>query len=165
MRMAEAPLSTEVISELDRLILQALQKDGRVTFTQIARQASVSTTTIRERYSRLVEARIVHTVGIVNAYVLGLQAPAILGISVDPSLVEQVAKAIADLPEVSYLVMTLGSFDLIVEVFCRDLSHLSQLITEQIYQIPGVRSTETLIIARSYKMMYRWSPAPEAGAG
>jgi Lrp/AsnC family transcriptional regulator for asnA, asnC and gidA len=146
------------ITELDRLILQTLQKDGRVPFTQIARQAGVSETTIRERYRNLVENGIVHTVGIVDPYALGFQAPAILGVSVEPSLVDDVARAMAELPEVSYQVMTLGSFDLIVEVFCRDLPHLSQLITEQIYRIPGVRSLETLMIARSYKLTYRWSP-------
>ena len=48
-----------------------------------------------------------------------------------------------------------------VEVFCRDLSHLTDLLTQQMHLIPGVRSTETLLIARSYKLSYRWSPAWE----
>lgn len=56
--------------------------------------------------------------------------------------------------------MTLGSSDLIVEVFCRDLPHLTHLITEQVQLIPGVRSTETLVIAQTYKLSYGWSPAP-----
>lgn len=164
MRMPAEGLPGKVtISDLDRLILQTLQKDGRVPFTQIARQVGVSETTIRDRYRNLVETGIVHTVGIVDPYALGFQAPAILGITVEPSLIDDVAQAIAALPEVSYLVMTLGSSDLIVEVFCRDLPHLSQLITEQIYRIPGVRSTEALMIARSYKLTYRWSPSLEGG--
>ena len=71
---------------------------------------------------------------------------------------DQVARAIAELPEVSYLVMTLGPSDLIAEVFCRDLPHLTRLITQQIYAIPGVRSAEALMIARSYKLSFRWSP-------
>ena len=68
------------------------------------------------------------------------------------------ASRIAEFPEVSYLVMTLGRFDLIIEVFCRDLPHFTRLLTEQIQGIPGVCSTETLMIARSYKLSYRWSP-------
>ena len=151
--------SKALLTDLDRLILQTLQQNGRTAFTQIARQAGVSETTIRDRYRHLVEMGIVRTVGVVDPYALGFQAPAIIGISVEPSLAEQVAQAIADLPEVSYLVMTLGSYDLIVEVFCRDLLHLSELITQRIYQIPGVRTTETLLIARSYKLTYRWSPS------
>ena len=148
-----------LLTDLDRLILQTLQQDGRTAFTHIARQAGVSETTIRDRYRHLTDMGIVRTVGIVDPYALGFQAPAIIGISVEPSLAEQVAQAIAALPEVSYLVMTLGSYDLIVEVFCRDLLHLAELITQRIYQIPGVRTTETLMIARSYKLSYRWSPS------
>ncbi len=149
------------MDELDRLILQTLQADGRTPFTQVAKQANVSETTVRTRYQSLVEKGIVRTVGIVDPYALGFNAPAIIAISVEPAMSDQVARAIAALPEVSYLVMTLGSFDLIVEVFCRDLPHLTQLITQQIHLIPGVRSTETLMIARSYKLSYRWSPTFE----
>ena len=153
------------MDELDNLILQTLQKDGRVPFTQIAKQAGVSETTIRSRYQILVEKGIVRTVGIVDPSALGFQAPAIITVSVEPGMTDQVAKAIAELPEVSYLVMTLGTCDLVVEVFCRDLPHLTNLVTQRVRVIPGVRSTETLIIARSYKLSYRWSPALEAEPG
>jgi Lrp/AsnC family transcriptional regulator for asnA, asnC and gidA len=152
------------MDELDKLILQTLQEDGRTPFTQIARQAGVSETTIRSRYRNLVEEGIIRTVGIVDPYALGFQAPALIGVSVEPGMVDQVARMITGFPEVSYLVMTLGPFDLVIEVFCRDLPHLTHLITQQIRLIPGVRSTETLMIARSYKLTYRWSPALELEA-
>lgn len=95
---------------------------------------------------------------------LGFQAPAIIGVSVESGKIDQVARTITELPEVSYLVMTLGVFDLIGEVFCRDLPYLTDLITQQIDSIPGVRSTERLMITRSYKLNYRWSPALELEA-
>jgi len=149
------------MDELDKLILQTLQEDGRTPFTRIAKQAGVSETTIRSRYNSLVEEGIVRSVGVVDPYALGFQAPAIIGVSVEPGMVDQVARTIADLSEISYLVMTLGRFDLLIEVFCRDLPHLTDFITQQIHSLPGVRSTETLVIARSYKLTYRWSPALE----
>jgi Lrp/AsnC family transcriptional regulator for asnA, asnC and gidA len=148
------------MDELDRLILQTLQEDGRTPFTQIARQAGVSETTIRSRYRSLVEQGVIRTVGVVDPYALGFQAPAIIAVSVEPGMTDQVARAIVDLPEVSYLVMTLGACDLMIEVFCRDLLHLTSLIAQQIRLIPGVRSTETLVIARTYKLSYGWSPDP-----
>ncbi len=151
------------MDDLDRLILQSLQQDGRTPFTHIARQAGVSETTVRPlRYRALVEAGVIRTVGIVDPYALGFQAPAIVGVTVAPGQVDEVARRIAELSEVSYLVMTLGAFDLVMEVFCRDLSHLTDFLLQQIHQIPGVRSTQTLMIARSYKLSYRWSPSPEA---
>jgi Lrp/AsnC family transcriptional regulator for asnA, asnC and gidA len=149
------------MDELDRLILQTLQEDGRTPFTQIAKQAGVSETTIRSRYRSLVDAGIVRTVGVVDPFALGFRAPAVVGVTVESDKIDQVARAIAEFPEVSYLVMTLGSFDLTVEVLCRDLSHLTDLVTQRLGTIPGVRSTETLMIARSYKLSYRWSPVME----
>ena len=150
------------MDELDQLILQTLQEDGRTPFTQIAKQAGVSETTIRSRYRSLEEAGIVRTVGVVDPFALGFQAPAIIGVSADTDKIDQVARTIAEFPEVSYLVMTLGSCNLTAEVFCRDLHHLTDLVTQKIGRIPGVRSTETLMIARSYKLSYGWSPISDA---
>jgi len=144
-----------LLDELDRLIIQALQEDGRTPFTEIARRAGVSQTTIRSRYQRLYDEGIIRIAGVVDPYALDFQAPAIIGVSVEPGTIEQVARKIIQFPEVSYLVVTLGSLDLIIEVFCRDLPHLSDLVTRQIHSIPGVRSTETLMITRSYKLGYR----------
>ena len=70
------------MDELDKLILQTLQEDGRTPFTQIARQAGVSETTIRSRYQNLVKEGIISTVGIVDPYALGFEAPALIGVSV-----------------------------------------------------------------------------------
>jgi Lrp/AsnC family transcriptional regulator for asnA, asnC and gidA len=152
------------MDDLDRLILSALQQDGRTPFTHMAKQAGVSETTIRSRYRHLVEEGIVRTVGIVDPAALDFRAPAIITVIVEPGAIDRVARAVAEIPEVSYLVATLGSRDLIVEVLCRDLAHLTQVATERIQMIPGVRTAETLVIARSYKLSYRWSPVPAGPA-
>lgn len=152
------------MDKLDKIILETLQDDGRTPFTEIARKAGVSETTIRNRYRQLVDTGIVRTVGIVDPHALDFEAPAIIGISVEPGKIGQVATRLTELPEVSYLVMTLGSFDLVAEVFCRDLAHINDLLTRQIHLMPGVRSTETLMIAQSYKLSYRWSPAIDEGS-
>ena len=150
------------MDELDRLIIHTLQEDGRTPFTQIAKQAGVSETTIRSRYRSLFEDGVIRVSGVVDPYALDFEAPAIIGVSVEPGTVELVARRIAEIPEVSYLVSTLGSLDLIVEVFCRDLPHLSDLVTHRIQTISGVRSTETLMITRSYKLGYSMPPVQES---
>ena len=152
------------MDDLDRLILKTLQKDGRTPFTRIAEEANVSETTIRSRYRHLVRQGIVRTVGVVDPSALGFHAPAIIGLSVDTDKLDDVSKAIVEMPEVSYLVMTLGSWSLTVEVFCRDLDHLTDLVTNRIGVIPGVRAAETLMIAKSYKLSYGWSPLVENDA-
>jgi Lrp/AsnC family transcriptional regulator for asnA, asnC and gidA len=153
------------LDELDRLILCTLQQDGRTPFTQIAKLARVSEATIRSRYHGMVQQGIVKTVAVVDPSALGFDAPALIGVSVDTDKIDRVSRSIAAFPEVSYLVMTLGSWDLTVEVFCRDLDHLTDFITRKLGTIRGVRATETLMIARSYKLSYCWSPDEQAGDG
>ena len=100
----------------------------------------------------------VHTVSIVDPFALGFQAPAIIGITTEPGQIDAVGRKLCKYPEVSYQVMTLGSYDLIIEVFCKDLSHLTKFVTLDLQNIPGVRSTETLSIAKVYKLSWHWSP-------
>lgn len=149
------------MDDLDRAILQLLQADGRAPFTQIAKKVGLSETAVRSRYKNLVEQGVVRTVSIVDPYALDFQAPALINIAVIPGQLEAVARQVAALPETAYLVVTLGPFDLLAEVYCRSLKHLTELVTQRIQTIPGVQRTETTMVAQVYKLSYRWSPVEE----
>ncbi len=153
------------LDEIDLQILQTLQEDGRTPFTSIAKQTGVSESTIRSRYANLVNLGVVNTVSIVDPFALGYQAPAIIGVTTKPGKTDEVGRKLCEFPEVSYQVMTLGSYDLIVEVFCKDLSHLTRFVTIDLQTIPGVRATETLSIAKIYKLSWHWSPSLNTGFG
>ena len=146
------------MDELDLLILNALQEDGRTPFTQIAKKAGVSESTIRSRYASLVEEGILQTIAVIDPFSVGYNAPALIGINVEPGSIYNVAEALERLPEVSYLVLTLGGYDLVLEVFCRDREHLTKLIASQIQKIPNIRSTETLVIGKIFKLSFFWQP-------
>jgi Lrp/AsnC family transcriptional regulator for asnA, asnC and gidA len=146
------------MDELDFRILNALQEDGRTPFTQIAKKADVAESTIRSRYASLVEKGIVQTIAVIDPFAVGYNAPALIGINVDPGSIHTVAEALEKLTEVSYLVLTLGGYDLVLEVFCRDREDLTRFITNQIQVIPGIRSTETLVIGQIYKLSFFWQP-------
>ncbi len=81
-----------------------------------------------------------------------------VGISVEPGMNNSVSQILKQMPEVSNLVLTMGSYDLMVEVFCRDTVHLTDLITDVIQSIPGVKDTETLVIGKIFKLSYFWKP-------
>lgn len=146
------------MDELDHLILNALQEDGRMPFTQIAKKAGVAESTIRSRYASLVEKGIVQTIAVIDPFAVGYNAPALIGVQVEPGSIYAVAETLENLPEISYLVLTLGGYDLVLEVFCRDREHLTRFITNQIQEIPGVRSTETLVIGNIFKLSFFWRP-------
>jgi Lrp/AsnC family transcriptional regulator, regulator for asnA, asnC and gidA len=103
-------------------------------------------------------------VAVADPMTLGYQAMAMVAISVDGRALKQVAEAVGRLPEVSYLVLTAGSFDMLAEVVCQDNDHLLRLLSEDLAGIEGVRETETFMYLRLLKEAYTWSVAPEASA-
>jgi Lrp/AsnC family transcriptional regulator for asnA, asnC and gidA len=146
------------MDEIDLQILQTLQKDGRTPFTSIAKKIGVSESTIRTRYANLVKSGVVNTVSIVDPFALGYLAPAIISIKVKPGMIDAVGAEISKFPEVSYQVMVLGASDLIVEVFCRDTPHLTNFINNSLQTVPGIYATETLMVAKVFKLSHLWSP-------
>ena len=66
------------------------------------------------------------------------------------------AAFLAAMVEVDYVVITAGSFDLLVEVVCEDDDHLLRLLSTRIRPLPGVRTTETFVYLRMVKQTYQW---------
>ena len=142
----------------DLAILSFLQKDARRSFTDIASELQISEGTVRNRVARLVEKRTVQFVGLVDPSQLGYDAPAMIGVTVQSNLLEKAATEMAQFPEVSYLVMSSGEYDLIVEVLCRDREHLASFLNEKLRQVEGVQRTQTFMILRTFKMAYSAEP-------
>jgi Lrp/AsnC family transcriptional regulator, regulator for asnA, asnC and gidA len=90
---------------------------------------------------------------------LGFKTMAMVAISVDGHARRQAAEAVRRLPEVSYLVLTAGSFDMLAEVVCEDNDHLLRLLSEDLAAIDGVRETQTFMYLRLLKEAYTWSLA------
>ena len=66
------------------------------------------------------------------------------------------AVKVADLPEVDYVVITAGGFDLLVEVVCEDDEHLLEGLNTKIRALPGVHGTETFVYLKLRKQLYNW---------
>lgn len=142
------------MDDLDLDIISFLQRDGRMPLTKIAEKLDVSEGTVRNRVSQMVENQTIQIVGMADPHQLGYTAPAIIGVSIQPQLLESVVKKIADLPEVSYLIMVSGEYDLMVEVMCKDRADLTKLLNENIRSLEGVIRTQTFFILHTYKMAF-----------
>jgi Lrp/AsnC family transcriptional regulator, regulator for asnA, asnC and gidA len=140
------------IDELDFDILKLLQEDGRMSYADIARVLGVSLGTVRNRITKLIEDQTLRVIGRIDPYRIGFLSPAEVHVSIEPAVsIDQVAAGLAGFPEVSYLAMMTGDFDLEMDVMCRDRNHLTDLIN-RVRSIPGVRDTKTRIILSIYKM-------------
>jgi Lrp/AsnC family transcriptional regulator for asnA, asnC and gidA len=155
-RTGEVRTPSTEISELDKRIIEHLQQDGRRPFTQIAVALGVSEATVRARTNRLVERDILQIVGVTDPLKLGFQQQAMIGVRCEASELLEAADVINAFPEVDYLVVTAGSYDLLVEVVCEDNEALLHFLTEKLRRVPGVRETETFVYLRMLKQVYSW---------
>ena len=142
------------LDEIYQRILDAMRKDGRAAFAQIAGRLKVSPGMIRQRYNRLVDMGILKVVAISNPLRRGFKTMALVGIRTDGHQMLEVADAVSKLKEVVYLVVVSGRFDIMAEVVCRDHEDLLEFITGKLYAIEGVREAETFMHLRIVKEIY-----------
>ena len=130
---------------LDSEIIGILQNDGRASNAGIAREVGVSEGTVRRRLKRLVDEDFIKVVALINHRRLGYSSEAIVGIQVDPSIVDQVADAVSMLVEVSWVVVTTGAYDIFVWVEVHSAEELGIFLRRKLGVISGVRRTETFV--------------------
>ena len=156
MSQQENDLSSK-IDEIDLKIIKILNEDGRTPFSQIAQKLGVSTGMIRQRYHRLVQDGVLQVVAVTNPLLMGFTTMAQIGVKVDVGRLQEIADQIASFEEVIYLVLLTGSYDLHIEVVCRDKTHLLDFLTNKLYSVDGIKDTETFICMRIAKEVYTWT--------
>jgi len=154
------------LDEVDRALIEALQRNGRDSFRRIASEIGVSEATIRSRYQRLCDDGIMQVTAVTNPLGLGFGAVAMVGVrtSCPP---HEVADVIARWDESSYIVVAAGRFDVLVELVCADLTHLLE-VTNRMRGLDGVVSTESFPYLELRKELYDWGArigAPPDRAG
>ncbi len=142
------------LDETDLAIIDALHKDGRMAFAQIAEQLGVSPGMIRQRYTRLIDQGFLKVVAITNPVRMGFRTMAMIGIRVDGSKLLEVADRVSKLDEVIYMIICSGRFDIFAEVVCRDHEDLLRFITEKLSTIDGVRESESFMHLKIAKEVY-----------
>ncbi len=144
------------VDELDRKIIKMLQADGRLSNTEIARSLEITETTVRKRIAHLLDERLMSIVAVPTPEASGMNLSAILGVSVELTAIRQVADTIRTYPEVRYVGMSSGRYDLIVEAFFVDQEHLLEFVTDKLGGLSGITNLETSIILKVVKFSYEW---------
>ncbi len=143
------------LDEISKQIIEQLQEDGRRAYATIAKAVGLSEAAVRQRVQRLQEAGVIQIVAVTDPVQVGFARQAMIGVRTDGDVLG-VADMLCEVAEVDYVVVTAGSFDLLVEVVCEDDDHLLELIAGRIRAVPGVRSTETFVYLRLRKQLYNW---------
>ncbi|MEY4607573.1 MAG: hypothetical protein RLY45_2333 [Actinomycetota bacterium] len=138
----------------DRAIIEELQRDGRVPFTRLGAAVGLSEAAARQRVQRLIDAGVMQVVAVTNPMSQGKRRMAMIGIATEGPT-EEIAELLQAMPDIDYLVVTAGSFDLMAEAVVDDDQHLLDL-TNRIRRVKGVRSTETFIYLDLVKQTFTW---------
>jgi len=142
------------LDSIDQYIIEAMRKDGREAFAQIAEKLNVSPGMIRQRYNRLVELGYLKVVAVTNPLMMGMRTMALIGIRTDGRKMLQVAENVAKIKEVVYLVIVSGRYDIMAEVFCKDDEDMLKFLTEKLAKVDGIRETETFMHMKIMKEIY-----------
>ncbi len=144
-----------MLDDISKAIIEQLQVDGRRSYSEIGKTVGLSEAAVRQRVQKLTEAGRMQIVAVTDPMQLGFHRQAMIGIRVSGDT-RVVADLLEQIPSVDYLVLTAGSFDIIVEVVCESDAHLIELLNSQIRSLPGIASTETFVFLELRKQLYNW---------
>ncbi len=143
------------VDEISKLIIEQLQQDGRRSYAAIGKAVGLSEAAVRQRVQRLLDAGMVQIVAVTDPLQLGFLRQAMIGVTVSGDA-QRVADQLAEIPEIEYVVLTAGSFDVLVEVVCRDDDQLLEVINQRIRELDAVTRTETFVYLKLRKQTYAW---------
>ena len=148
-------MSEPLLDELNKKIIELLQRDGRMPYASMAKIVGLSEAAVRQRVQRLLDLGVMQIVAVTDPLTLGFARQVMIGLKVEGDT-RPVAKALAELPAVDYVVLTAGRYDILAELVCTDDDHLLTVLNEHIRTIPGVTGTETFLYLKLAKQTYAW---------
>ena len=142
------------LDDLSKEIIEQLQQDGRRSYAAIGKAVGLSEAAVRQRVQRLLDSGVMQIVGVTDPLMLGFSRQAMIAIKCEGDL-EAVADHLAAMEEIDYVVVTAGSFDILVELVCESDDQMLEMLN-RIRSVPTVTSTESFVYLKLRKQTYSW---------
>jgi len=142
-----------VPDELDLAIIRELETDPIQNNIDLVRKLGINRVTLSKRIQTLLDHNIIRVSALVNPFAVGYQVHAVLLIKARPGRINSSATLLASLNEITALIITAGSYDMIAHAFFRDAGHMSEFIKDQVGCIDGIIRVETMIVLEIKKML------------
>ena len=147
-----------ILTGHDHALFTELQLDGRLPFTTLAERVGLSEAHVRRRVKWLTEADVFAVTAVAHPSLLGLGCMAWIGLEVQPSAIETVAKKLVETSGIDYVVISSGRFNVMCEVACEDSGALDPLVLE-LRRIDGVERSETFVYLALRHQQFQWLSA------
>ena len=144
-----------VLDDVSLSIIEQLQQDGRRPYASIGKAVGLSEAAVRQRVTRLIDSGVMQIVAVTDPLQIGYNRAAMIGIAVTGDL-EKTADELAKVPEVDYVVITAGTFDLLIEVTCANDEALLEILNNKVRALPNVIRTETFVYLNLRKQSYNY---------
>jgi len=149
------------IDAVDCRMIELLQKDGRISHTEIAKSIGISEATVRTRLQRLIQEEYIQIVAVSNPLKLGYEVVGTIRIHVDIKKMDRIIRELKTIKALWHIVQTTGGTGIDTEFVLKSLDELNRLIFYQINRIDGVLRTETTLFLNYIKRQYDWGAALE----
>ncbi|UNO44407.1 Lrp/AsnC family transcriptional regulator [Streptomyces sp. MST-110588] len=135
------------LTELDRRLLSVLAADGRTAYPDLARAVGWSESAVRRRLAELRGSRTVRFDVETDPRLFGFSAQCLLWLTVAPSRISAVARAVASDAETAFVGATTGAHHLMAVVVCRDEAALYDYVSDRIGALDGVQRVDTALVS------------------
>ena len=139
------------VDQLDRELIRLLGIDGRLANTEIARRLGVAEGTIRNRITRLTRDNVIRIGAWADPLRIGYQTYTMFEMQVGPRHIERVAERLAQVPEIYFLCICTGAYDIYAAACFRSSEHIHEFITKRLAGIPEIVRMSTSSITRVVK--------------
>jgi Lrp/AsnC family transcriptional regulator for asnA, asnC and gidA len=156
------PGRKKTIDAVDCRMIELLQKDGRISHTDIAKTIGISEATVRTRLQRLIQEKYIQIVAVSNPLKLGFEVVGTIRVHVDVKKMDRIIRELRTLKPLWHIVQTTSGTGIDTEFVLKSLDDLNRLIFDQINRIDGVLRTETTLFLNYIKREYDWGTALEA---
>jgi Lrp/AsnC family leucine-responsive transcriptional regulator len=158
------------LDEIDRKVLEALQEDGRISNSDLAKRIGLSRAATHARVRRLERTGVISRyTAIVDPEAVGYELLCLIGIAMQLHSQDNIARAraaIAEMPEVLECYHVTGDFDYILKVAVRSRADLQRFILDRLTPVPGIARVNTSLvmgIEKSTTALHLEPPAKEGG--
>ena len=132
--------------DLDMKLLFELSKNGNVSVPLLSKKLGINSSVLYSRIKRLVRKKLIKKFTIeIDDSLLGIGVKASIGISRDPKFKTEIHKELLEISEVISVSEVTGRFDIMIEVYTKDLEDLHTVVIEKIGKIQGIQNTETFV--------------------
>lgn len=135
-----------MIDDMDYKLILELQKNSRQKYVDIAGKLGMSEAGVRKRIQRLTERAVIELTAVPDLVKLGYHNSAFIGLQVEMGRIDAVAAELIRHPDVHFVGVVTGHYDIIIWVARMSAGHLAQFIKEDLADIKGIKGSETLII-------------------